>query len=564
MQGNLDIRYRGHLSRNSTWAWRTACIALMLVGEIIFFQWLDGAYANGFGGHPDEAAHFVSSLMVRDYMGQIGAMRPLEFAKSYYLHYPKVAIGNWPPMMYALCGIWFFVFGATRTAALAFMALLVAAEAATIYALGRKLMSPFAGLFAAMLFVALPLVRESSAMLMTEHLVTLLILVSAIQFARFAETRATRDALLFGALATAAILTRGSAWSLMLVPPVVILLTRDWRLLLNWRLRLSALPVLLLCVPWYLYAKGMSNGAMVGIDPNAPLAFFTSAMVAFPVFIGRAAGPLLCLLAAFGVWRIWAVRARPAPHYWAALFALIIGILLIQTIVPASIEQRFMVQLLPSFLLFAAAGANWLIEKFMPVEEALHRKVAAAWLGMAALAVLTTFGTTDRIRNRGYGAVALALQQGAHGVNTPVILLSSDPVGEGSVIAEIAAANIASSPVCLRGSKILVDEDWLGRGAKDRFHTEAELQTMLDSISVDAVMVDEAIVEQWRRPYHALLSKLLRADPVRWRLAAAFPVVRGGIAYPASVSVYYRQRSNDSLAPKATDMALIGKLMQRD
>lgn len=559
-----DINYREHLSKNYFRVLRTIGIFLAILGEVVFLQWLDGAYSSGFGGHPDEAAHFVSSLMVRDFLGHIGVVRPVEFAQTFYLHYPKVAIGNWPPMMYALSGTWFLVFGATRASAMVFIALVVAAAATAIYAIGRKLLSPFAGLFAAALYVALPLVQESSAMIMTEHLVTLLILLSAIQFARFAETLRTLDAMLFGALATAAILTRGSAWSLLLVPPLVIAFTRNWRLLLNWRLWLSTLPVVLLCVPWYIYAKGMSKGAMIGIDPNAPMAFFMSAMVAFPTFVWRAAGPILCVLAALGLWRTLAIRERQYANYWAALLALIIGILLIQSIVPASIEQRFMVQLLPSLLLFAAAGAHWLIRKLLPTTDTRLPVAAAIWLGVAALIMMTIFSIPDRIRNSGYEEVASALQDGARGFNSPVVLLASDAVGEGSIIAAIAAANSESHPVCLRGSKILVDEDWLGRGSRERFPTEEGLRKLLDSIPVDAVMVDEAIVRQWHRPYHDQLAQLLRSDTRNWRLGAAYRVIRNGKLHPATVSVYFRQRSSDSQLPAATNMDLIGKLMQRD
>ncbi|MET3130640.1 hypothetical protein AAKU55_000898 [Oxalobacteraceae bacterium GrIS 1.11] len=556
------IHYRNHHSENYSRALRSIGVFLIILGEVISLQCLDGAYSSGFGGHPDEAAHFVSALMVRDFLGHIGAVAPVEFAQSFYLHYPKVAIGNWPPLMYALSGIWFLVFGATRASALAFIALVVAATATAIYAIGRKLLSPFAGLFAAALYVALPLVQESSAMFMTEHLVTLLILLSAIQFARFAETQKTLDALLFGMLASAAILTRGSAWALLLVPPFVIALTRNWRLLLNWRLWLVALPVVFLCVPWYIYAKGMSRGAMTGIDPTAPMAFFTSAMLAFPTFVGRAAGPILCALAALGIWQT--IRARQYASHWSALLALIIGILLIQSIVPASIEQRFMVQLLPSLLLFAGAGAHWLIRKLLPTTNTRPLPATAAWLATAALIMLTIFNLPNRIRNSGYAEVASALRDGARGINSPVIFLSSDPVGEGSVVAAIAAANAASDPVCLRGSKILVEEDWLGRGSRDRFPTEEELHTLLDAIPVDAVMVDEAIVEQWQRPYHERLGKLLRRDTRNWRLGAAFRVVRHGQSYPAAVRVYLRRRPYDKQLPSTTNMALIGKLMQRN
>jgi hypothetical protein len=37
-----------------------------LLGFVVILQNLGGAYTSGFGGHPDEPAHLVTSLMVRD------------------------------------------------------------------------------------------------------------------------------------------------------------------------------------------------------------------------------------------------------------------------------------------------------------------------------------------------------------------------------------------------------------------------------------------------------------------------------------------------------------------
>ena len=539
---------------------KTLSIFLVILAEVCFLQWQGGAYSNGFGGHPDEASHFVSSLMVFDFLGHIGSVRPVDFAQSFYLHYPKVAIGNWPPMFYATLAIWFLMFGVSRVSALTFIAVAAAATATVIYSVGRRLLSPFAGLFAATLYVALPLVQESSARIMTEHLVTLLILLSALQFARFAETRKALDALVFGVVATAAILTRGSAWSLLLVPPVVIAFTCNWRLLLSWQLWVGGLPVILLCVPWYVLTRDMSKGAMVGIDPNAHMSFFMDAIVAFPIFVVQAVGLILSALAAIGLWITLVVHGGKRSTYWAALAAIMIGILFIQTVVPASIEPRFMVQLLPSFLLFSAAGGQWLIGKLPLNNEAGF----VLWLGTAAVITFMIFDIPDHMRNSGYERVSSALVTSTQNLTNPAVLLASDSIGEGSVIAAIAATDNRPRMVVLRGSKILISEDWLGRNPRDHFGSLDELRKFLDSIPVEAVMVDEAINPQWHRAYHKLLAQLLHTDTRTWSLEGTYEVIRNGKTKPDSVSVFIRQRSPGSPPPYATDMRLVSKLMQRD
>ena len=81
-----------------------------LLGSVVILQVLAGAYASGFGAYPDEPAHLVSSLMVRDFLAGLDFRHPWQFAQQYYYHYPKVAIGVWPPVFYGALGIWFLIF----------------------------------------------------------------------------------------------------------------------------------------------------------------------------------------------------------------------------------------------------------------------------------------------------------------------------------------------------------------------------------------------------------------------------------------------------------------------
>jgi asparagine N-glycosylation enzyme membrane subunit Stt3 len=168
----------------------------VFLGLVVALQVAGGAYASGFGGYPDEPAHVVTSLMVRDFIAGLDFRHPLQFAQEYYLHYPKVAIGHWPPVFYGALGVWFLIFDASRGTALIFIAVVAAATASIIYLTGKRLIGRSAGVLAAALFVASPLVQESTARVMTEHLSTLGMLVSTLCFARFARTGRIGDGLL--------------------------------------------------------------------------------------------------------------------------------------------------------------------------------------------------------------------------------------------------------------------------------------------------------------------------------------------------------------------------------
>jgi 4-amino-4-deoxy-L-arabinose transferase-like glycosyltransferase len=223
---------------------------------VVTLQVLAGAYASGFGADGDEAAHMVTSLMVRDFIAGLDFRHAWQFAQQYYYHYPKVMLGIWPPGFYGALGMWLLIVSASRGAALMFIATIAAMTASIIYFTGKRLIGRWAGIFAAILFVVSPVVQEATARVMTEHLVALTMLVSTLCFARVVKTGRLRDGLAFGVVSASAILTHGNAWALGLVPGLTIALTNRWCLLRRVGLWLAAVPVLVICVPWYLFWPG--------------------------------------------------------------------------------------------------------------------------------------------------------------------------------------------------------------------------------------------------------------------------------------------------------------------
>ena len=93
----------------------------------LLLQWRANAFQAEWSEDPDEPAHYVTGLMVRDYIA--GGLRgsPMAFAQNYYAHYPKVAIGHWPPVFYLMQAGWMLLFGISRASLLGLMATLGAA-----------------------------------------------------------------------------------------------------------------------------------------------------------------------------------------------------------------------------------------------------------------------------------------------------------------------------------------------------------------------------------------------------------------------------------------------------
>ncbi len=226
-------------------------VVLPLWAAVVALQMVNGTYWNEFGGHPDEAGHYVTGLMVRDFLASGQWQDPLSFAKNHYLHYPKGALGHWPPVFYGIEAAWTLVAPPSRASMLLLMALLTALLAATLYQTLRQELTPLVAGAAALLLLAVPIIRVSSGMMMAEIPLALFDFWAVLCFGRYLDTERWSDAAAFGLCAALAILTKGSGLALALVPPIAILLTWRFHLLARPSLWCSAGIVMLLCAPWY-------------------------------------------------------------------------------------------------------------------------------------------------------------------------------------------------------------------------------------------------------------------------------------------------------------------------
>lgn len=542
----------------ATSAIEVVAVFAAFLGIVVALQILAGAYASGFGGYPDEPAHLVTSLMVRDFLAGLDLHRllhPLQFARDYYYHYPKVAIGHWPPLFYAAVGLWFLVVGASRSASLLFIALVAATTASLTYFTGKRLIGVWAGLFAALVFVACPLTQQASARLMTEHASTLAMLASALCFARFARSGRSGDGLLFGTVAAAAILTHPNAWALALLPPFAIAFSGRWRLLRRPGLWLSILPVLMLAVPWYALTLGMIEN---GVGAGSPFWIEGSE---FAGFIYGALGVAVLLFAAIGVWVriVRARRAEIAPE-WAALAGLAAATFVLHSAIPTGAAGRYMMPVIPPLVLFAAAGIAAVARR---CGKRLPAGVAQAALAAVVLAAFggESFALPLQLRNAGYDALVKAVT--ARVAHVPQIwLVSSGATGEGCLVAAVALHEKRPGSYVLRGKTILAGGNWLWNDTRDRFDTPAKLARLLARIPVTVVVIDDVIPRVDRRPYQARLAKLLADEPDRWKLIGSYPQIQHGKFYPDSLHVYARRPvASLAAAPPAIHLDRLKALM---
>ncbi len=514
-QAGVAPRFRNWL--RSREVRRNAILFCCFSGIVLSLQVLSGAYHSEFAGYPDEPAHYVTALMVRDFIAQLHWFSPLQFAENYYAHYPKVAFGHWPPLLYVVQALWMLIFSASRASILVEMAVLTSFLAFSVYLLARRLFNWQIGAALALLLICLPEIQRYTDEVMAETLLILVSFQAAVFFARYLETERWQDNLWFGVFTTMAVLTKGNGWELGFVPPIALVLTRKWRLVQRASFWLPAALVLILCVPWQVWSFPMAHRGWTGGDqPNA--AYTLAAMGTFVQILGSFMGPVLTVLAIAGIFvtvLLPAFRDRVQP-IWAVLLGLIFGVWAFHVLVPAGIESRKMIVAVPALILFLAAGWKWL-ESLLP---ATRWRAAAIPAVLAVCFAVQTFFIPRETR---YGFTEAArFIDGEKDGRDQTVLVSSEGDGEGLLISEVAMHD-AHRPAhtVLRGSRALSTSDWTGSAYQCPLHSVADLESALRRDGVGLVVID-TYPSMLRFTHHRLILKAIQEDPASWHLVGSF------------------------------------------
>jgi len=62
------------------------------------------SFSAGFSG-ADEPSHFLNGYFISSYLQHHFGTNPMAFATDFYIHYPKISIGQWPPAYYGLLSL---------------------------------------------------------------------------------------------------------------------------------------------------------------------------------------------------------------------------------------------------------------------------------------------------------------------------------------------------------------------------------------------------------------------------------------------------------------------------
>ncbi len=499
---------------------RAAIAALALGVLVLFLQWNTGCYRAELAAHPDEPAHYVTGLMLHDYALSGALAHPVRFAENFYLHYPKMSLGHWPPGFYMIQAAWTLLFSTSETSVLLLMAFLTALLVWTVFRTTAAEFGVWLGFALAALLALTPMVQEYGAMLMTEIPVALFCLWAALAFGRYIQDGRARYAVWFGILSSMAIMTKGSGLALAFVPVIAIPLTRRWDLLRRPATWASAGLVALLCAPWYILTFRMAEN---GWFEAAKGGFFPARALPYNLrVLATTAGPVIfafcCIGIAVAVLLPW--RRRGAPAKWASLAGLVGGVVAFQSLIPASLDARHLITAAAPLLMFLPAAVIWLSGRLPGRLPASAMAPALVLLLAIAFAASTGFAM-PRIQPRGYSPMVQDLLARFNDPDS-VFLVSSQYEGEGAVISEVARLEKRPGHIVLRASKVLAQSQWTGRSYRLLYPDAAAVMRFLESVPVRILVMDNTPGTK-DHLHHRQLEAMLAQYPNRWRFVGKYP-----------------------------------------
>lgn len=486
------------------------CFSLIAAG----LQIRSGCYRAELAAYPDEPAHATTGLAFEQYLVHGFPGSPRRFLLDYYRHYPKVAIGHWPPLLYIFEAAAMLVFSPSKFALLGLEALFAGILAWMVF---REL-KPQVGTVAAALGGGVLLWNRSivlyTGMAMAEILLTLTMFAGCLTFARFVEFRRTRDAIRFGLWVSAAILTKGTGWALLVLPPLLCLATKDWKLPFERALWGAAGIVVALCLPWQILSlRLMQNGwVQGGMDYTlavAPTA--TKLLVALPGLVIGAAAILGAVYTLIGTWK--GGRGRP---YWIALIGFTAAALLFQIVVPTGVESRKLLIAMPAMFVLAGAGAQLLARWIHPARQFKLAGILFCCIALVTLLLSLPIEAKPRL---GFATIAEALDRMLP--RESAALLICDATAEGAIISEFALRHPHPQVYLVRGTKLMASQDWNGKQYEQRIRSAEQCERLLESIPVGVVLIDRNRFAVHREAF-GIVEAMIQAHSSEWQLAQEF------------------------------------------
>jgi 4-amino-4-deoxy-L-arabinose transferase-like glycosyltransferase len=465
-------------------------LCAILVGVLIVF--LTKAYESGFSG-ADEPSHFLNGYFISDYLVHHFGKNPMAAATDFYLHYPKISIGHWPPAYYGMLGLLFLVLPPTLPVAFGinvmFAALPAIGVAAALVILDKRRYAAVAGV---LVYALTPLALEGDAMFMVDQPLAACLVAATAVWIAYALRPTWGKALAFALLAAIAILMKGNGWLVGLIPAFHIVLTTNWKLLLSPKLYAAALLAALIVVPWYLLTAKI---AADGFNYHAGIDYASKALFANLRTLSHNLTPAGALLAMVGIVAEYRSRRSDTVRWTivSGIVSLPLATLVLQSTVPVDITERYMAPALPAVVVLAVLGAgHFLTQLRQLVRPQASMAMGATMIAMiAVMAIPGILHVSQRTPKADAGLLQVANRLAAP--DRPTVTVIDGNAGyEGAFIADMAVRDQQLQGYVVRSSKLLADSDFMGKAYTLKFKQPGQVVAELHRLGVGHVVIVRA------------------------------------------------------------------------
>lgn len=461
-----------------------AYLVAALVGSLAMV--MTRSLVSGFTG-ADEPSHYLNAYFFADYLQHHFGTNPMAAATEFYIHYPKISIGHWPPAYYGIIGMLFMVLPPTIAVAFTINMLVSVLPALGVALALALLCNRVVAVAGVVLYAMTPLVLEGCSNFMVDQPLTACVVGATVLWIAYVHRPGWVKIIGFAMLAALAILIKGNGGLIVLVPVFHIVLTGNWRLLRSIKPYCAAMLLVLAVVPWYILTAKI---AADGFNYKAGIDYALKALAANLLTLAHnlsVAGMALALLAIVVEFR----GRRHAPLRWnivSGLLSLILATLALQSAIPVDIVDRYMAPALPAVLVLAVMGAYWLLTSAVRARISPRTAVALGtvlWLICVAPGVRHMI---DRVPKADIGLDQIANQQVS---GQPVILtvIDGSAGAEGAFIANRAVRDVRLQGYAVRASKLLAESNFMGSSYSLKYATPQAVAVQLHKLGVQQVVI---------------------------------------------------------------------------
>ena len=215
---------------------------VVLAGAMISLHALN----SGLSGS-DEGSHFLNGYLIWSYLTEAIGQNPLTYATDFYIHYPKISIGHWPPLYYVFLASFFFVLPHAPFPFMIVNLVVGALPALLVARVVRQVLGLPWAVLAAITYVLIPITLNNTVRLMLDQALAGLCLLAALLWSAYAKEPTLRRGLAYAAITAVAILVKGNGWVLGVFPFFHIALTGRWQVFFNWRTYVAGALALIDC-----------------------------------------------------------------------------------------------------------------------------------------------------------------------------------------------------------------------------------------------------------------------------------------------------------------------------